>query len=226
MSQNEYLYDNLNRMTRVTQQSQSGGNAVATKRVDFAYNVLGQFTTVDRYENTGGTNLVAQTTFAYDTANRLTDLDHKQGSTVLAGYDYGYDQMSRITSINWTVEGLSTFTYDKTSQLTGADHASPRADESYSYDANGNRTMTGYQTGANNLTLSDGTYNYEYDDEGNRTRRTKISDGSYEEYQWDHGNRLTKITFKDSSGTVLKTVEQTYDMFNRWLRRTTDPDGP
>jgi hypothetical protein len=29
---------------------------------------------------------------------------------VLAGYDYVYDAFSRITSINSTVEGLSTFT--------------------------------------------------------------------------------------------------------------------
>jgi RHS repeat-associated protein len=223
---NEYLYDSLNRMTRVTQQSQSGGNAVATKRIDLAYNGLGQFTTIDRYQNTGGTNIVAQTTFAYDSANRLTGIDHQRGGTNLfTGYTWSYDAMSRVTQMTGQ-DGTTSYTYDKTSQLTGADHASPRADESYSYDANGNRTMTGYQTGANNLTTSDGTYNYEYDDEGNRTRRTKISDGSYEEYQWDHRNRLTKVTFKNSSGTVLKTVDQTYDVFNRWIRRQTDPDGP
>ena len=223
---NEYNYDNLNRMTRVTQQGQTGGNTVSTKRVDFAYNALDQFTTIDRYQNTGGSNIVAQTTFAYDTANRLTDLDHKQSSTTLAGYDYGYDNMSRITSITSTVDGLSSFTYDKTSQLTGGDHASPRTDESYTFDANGNRTGGGYDTDPNNLTVSDGTYNYEYDDEGNRTKRTKISDGSYEVYEWDHRNRLVKVTFKDSSHTVLKTVDQTYDVFNRWIRRSTDPDGP
>ena len=39
--------------------------------------------------------------------------------------------------------------------------------ESFSYDANGNRTMTGYSTGTGNRLLSDGTYNYTYDDEGN-----------------------------------------------------------
>jgi hypothetical protein len=117
---NEYTYDYLNRMTRVTQQGQTGGNAVATKRVDFAYNGLGQFTTIDRYQNTGGSNIVAQTTFAYDDDSRLTDLDHKQNTTTLATYDYGYDNMGRITSIVSSVEGLSSFTYDKTSQLTGA----------------------------------------------------------------------------------------------------------
>jgi RHS repeat-associated protein len=223
---NTYVYDNLNRMTRVTQAS-NGGNTVATKRVDFAYNALGQFTTIDRYQNTGGTNIVAQTTFAYDTLNRLTDLDHKQSSTTLAGYDYTYDRMNRLATITGTVEGLSTFTHDKTSQLTGGDHASGGApDETYTYNANGSRTMSGYTTTTNNLTTSDGTYNYTYDDEGNRTRKTTISGGAYEDYTWDHRNRLTKITFKTSGGTVTKTVEHQYDIANRWTRRHTDPDGP
>ena len=101
-----------------------------------------------------------------------------------------------------------------------------QSDESYSYDENGNRTMTGYVTGENNRTTNDGTYTYEYDDEGNRTKRTKISDGSYEEYTWDHRNRLTKVTFKNSGGTVLKTVEHSYDVLDRWIRRTLDSDGP
>lgn len=134
--------------------------------------------------------------------------------------------MDRLATITGTVEGLSTFTHDKTSQLTGGDHAAAGApDETYTYDANGNRTMTGYTT-TNNLTTSDGTYNYAYDDEGNRTRKTTVSSGAYEEYTWDHRNRLTGVTFKTSGGTVTKTVEHQYDIFNRWTRRHTDPDGP
>jgi YD repeat-containing protein len=34
-----------------------------------------------------------------------------------------------------------------------------------------------YLTGENNQLLSDGTYNYEYDNEGNRIRRTEIATG-------------------------------------------------
>ena len=221
---NTYAYDNLNRMTQVIQQSQSGGNAVAPKRIDFAYNAAGQFTQLDRYQSTGTSNDVAQTFFTFDGMGRLASMDHKQGSTVLAGYDYTYDAASRITSIDSTVEGLSQFTYDVTNQLTAADHTS-QPDENYSFDLNGSRTGTGVTVGDNNRTTSDGTYNYEYDNEGNRTKRTKISDGSYEEYQWDHRNRLTNVTFKNSDGTVQKTVEHSYDVFNRWVRKTTDPDG-
>ena len=40
---NDYDYDNLGRMTGLTQQDQAGGNAVADKRVDFGYDAAGQW---------------------------------------------------------------------------------------------------------------------------------------------------------------------------------------
>jgi RHS repeat-associated protein len=69
------------------------------------------------------------------------------------------------------------------------------------------------------------TYNYPYDDEGNGLTKTSISTGEREDYTWDHRNRLVKITFTNSAGSVIKTVDQTYDVFNRWIRRSVDPDG-
>jgi len=44
----------------------------------------------------------------------------------------------------------------------------------------------------------------QYDDEGNRTKRTKTSTGEVTEYEWDLRNRLTKVTEKDASGNVTK----------------------
>ncbi len=126
--------------------------------------------------------------------------------------------------------GLSAtvdYGYDPTSQLTSADYSDPSlADESYSFDLVGNRTMTGYQTGTGNRLLSDGTYSYEYDDEGNRTKRTKTSTGEVTEYEWDFRNRLTKVTEKDSSGNVTKVVEYTYDVFNRRIAKEVDTASP
>ena len=43
-------------------------------------------------------------------------------------------------------------------------------------------TVTQLKTGAYNRLLSDGTYNYEYDAEGNRTKRTDIATGAVTEY--------------------------------------------
>jgi len=73
------------------------------------------------------------------------------------------------------------------------------------YDDNGNRETAGgdtYTTGDNNQLLSDGTYRYQYDEEGNRTLRFVDTDSSgtltagdtdITEYTWDHRNRLTKV---------------------------------
>jgi RHS repeat-associated protein len=221
---NTFTHDALSRVTGVTQQGTSGGNAVAVKRVDFAYNASGQFSTISRFADIAGMNAVAASTFAYDGIGRLASLFHEQGTTTLAGYDYTYDAASRITEIDSFLDGLSTFSYDTTNQLTGADHAG-QTDETYSYDDNGNRDMSGHVVGTNNRLTSEGTYDYEYDNEGNRTAKETIATGEREEYEWDHRNRLTKITFKNSVGTVIKTVDQTYDAFDRWIKRSIDPDG-
>ena len=62
------------------------------KRVDFAYNALGQFTSITRNHKPSGTwTEVATSTFTYDTLNRITALDHKIGSTNIANYDWTYD---------------------------------------------------------------------------------------------------------------------------------------
>jgi hypothetical protein len=51
---NDYTYDRLSRVTRVTQQDQSGGHIVADKRVDFGYLNDGRFDTIKRYADLAG----------------------------------------------------------------------------------------------------------------------------------------------------------------------------
>ncbi len=204
------------------QQGQTGGNAVTAKHVTFGYNPLSQLTQIARYQSTGTSNAVATTTNTFDTANRLSSITHASGGTTLASYDYTYDAMSRIASIDSSVEGLSEFSYDAASQLIGADHTS-QSDESYSFDGNGNRTSSGYSTGTNNRTAESPGYTYSYDDEGNRVSRTSTGDGSYQEYQWDYRNRLTKVTQRDAESSILWTVEYEYDPLNRLVHRTETP---
>ena len=124
---------------------------------------------------------MATSHYTYDSAGRLTDLAYKNGGTNLfTPYEWSYDAMSRVTQFV-SADGTADYTYDKTSQLTAADHT-VLTDESYSYDKNGNRTMTGYTTGTNNQLTNDGTYSYEYDDEGNRTTRTDDVSSEVTEY--------------------------------------------
>ncbi|MCX7386418.1 MAG: hypothetical protein NTX48_07100, partial [Planctomycetales bacterium] len=221
---NTWTWDNANRQTQVKQESQSGGISVAEKRVDFTYNTGGLFTGVKRYNDLAGTQIVANTTYTYDLLARLTALDHKNASGGnLSNYTWTFDNDRRITNFT-NIDGYSNYTYDSNDQVTVVDH-SYQTDETYTYDANGNRTNTGYTTSTNNRLTSDGTYNYTYDDEGNRISRTKISDSTKVEYTWDHRNRLTDVVFKNSGGTVTKKVQYQYDVFDRRIGKRIDADG-
>ncbi|QGJ68577.1 RHS repeat-associated core domain protein [Planctomycetales bacterium 10988] len=226
-----YTYDDLHRLTRVTQQGQSGGNAVAEKRVDFAYNALGQFTTITRFSDLAGSNEVVESVYTYDSFARLTDLSHNDSTpdTVndLRQYTWTYDALNRITQFT-SPDGTVDYTYDDTNQLTGADYdtGSGITDENYTYDEAGNRTNVGYTTGDTNQLLSDGVYNYEYDNEGNRIRRTHISSGEVTEYEWDYRNRLVGIsTYASLGGTLTHSVVYTYDVFDRRIEKAIDTNA-
>jgi RHS repeat-associated protein len=218
---NSYSYDALNRLIELTQT----GNEISDKRVDFAYNSLGQYTGIDRYSNLDATELVTGTTYSYDQLNRLTNLTHNNGTADLAFYDYVYDASSRITQIT-NVDGVTDYSYDDRDQLIAAEYSNDNnLDESYSYDANGNRIESsihsdGYQTGDANRLLSDGTYNYEYDNEGNLIRQTEIASGNIQEFEWDYRNRLVAVVDKDADGNETQRVEFTYDTLDRRIAKT------
>jgi RHS repeat-associated protein len=92
--------------------------------------------------------------------------------------------------------------------------------ESYSWDANGNPTGSGYVIGPDNELLSDGAYNYSYDADGNCTSRTDIATGAETLYAWDARNRLVGVTDETSTGQITQTVTYAYDVENRWIGET------
>ncbi len=186
-----------------------------------SFNANGSFT---YRPNTGFTG-VDTFTYKVNDGNRLSSLTHSQGATTLASYSYGYDGMSRPTSINSSIEGLSTFSYDATSQLTVADHTS-QTDETYGYNLNGSRNTTGYTTSTNNQISAAPGFTYTYDFEGNRTKRTETATGKVQEYTWDQRNRLTTVKDRNTSaGAVVRQVDYVYDYKNRLVKRTYDADG-
>jgi RHS repeat-associated protein len=212
-----YLFDRLDRVTQIKQ----GGTGVSSKRIDMTYNAVSQMTGLSRFSDLAGNTLIAETNYSYDNKQRLIQLAHKRGTSTLASYDYTYDTANRLTSIVSSVDGTVNYAYDSTNQLTGADHSS-QTDEAYQYDANGNRINAGYQTGINNQLLSDGQFSYEYDKEGNRTKRTEIATGKVAEYVWDYRNRLTGVLLKDAGGNVVKAIGYTYDAHNQRIGKSID----
>ena len=172
------------------------------------------FSDSSRYQSTNGSNAVASTDFTYDSANRLSGIVHKQGTTNLNTYSYMYDPLSRLTSVTSTAEGATNYSYNVTSQLVGATNTGV-ANETYGYDANGNRNTSGYTEGSDNRTTTDATYSYGYDSEGNITSRTNSTTLKYSLFTWDHRNRLVKVV--NNEGTQLVQVDYKYDAFNRLI---------
>ncbi|MHB1036579.1 MAG: golvesin C-terminal-like domain-containing protein [Pirellulales bacterium] len=216
----DYSFDNLGRMTQVKQTGQ-GGNAVAAKRVDFTYDIAGQWDTIDRYADLDGDDLVASGAYTFDETGRITGLEYtmQTGSEPAPAYTWTWDAGSRITAFTSKLDatagqnyGTATYTNDDAGQLTDASYSNWQnapGTEDYDYDANGNRTSvnnTTYAVGDNNQMTqaprdAGGVYKYLYDDEGNRTMRFVDGDGNglddgdtdITEYFWDHRNRLIEV---------------------------------
>ena len=202
-----YTYDANHRMTQVLQ----SGASVAAKRVDIAY-VDNRVGTLTRYADLSGTQLVATSTFSY-TGSHISDISHTQGATVLASLGYTYNAAGLVSSLT-TDANTAAYSYDATGQLVGVDN-STLPDEGHIYDANGNRTGTGYAVGAGNRQLSDPRFSYTYDDEGNRTAKVDAITGERTEYVWDARNRLDEVKVETSSGAVVKDVDYVYDALNQ-----------
>ncbi|MBX3435734.1 MAG: hypothetical protein KF847_20645, partial [Pirellulales bacterium] len=243
---NTYSYDALDRLTSVSQGSANTGvrNAVAAKRVDFAYNQANQLTSVTRFASTGTASPVVDSSFSYDATGRLSRLEHVNAtnSALLAGYGFSFDAAHRLTAVDFLPSAYDgedvAYAYDSRDQLTGANYAT-QGDDAFVYDANGNRvgsqTSNGVTTTStgddNNRLINDGTHSYAYDHEGNRIIKYVNATGMTTRSTWDHRNRLTKIAeyanFSNASMEVnpTKVVEYSYDAFNQLIGRTVDPDG-
>ncbi len=203
-------YDPLGEMTQIT----LSGNGVLPARVNMTFDAAGELTNLTRYADLAGTTLVASSAYKYDADGNVMSLTDAHGGTTLASYAYTYDADSRVTK-ETSVDGTSSYTYNAANELTSATAASQsQPAENYSYDANGNRTGTSVSTGKNNELLSDGTYKYTYDADGNLIQKTDIATGAVTQYSWDYRNRLTSVVFKNASGTLTGEVEYTYDVFN------------
>jgi RHS repeat-associated protein len=167
---------------------------------------------------------VGRSTFRYDPRGRLAELTHRDAvDAVLAEYKYTFDLADQLIR-KLDQNQLSEYTYDPAGQLIGADH-SGQGDETYAYDANGNRLEDLHVIGPNNQVLSDATYDYQYDTEGNLVGRTERATGVVRRYTYDHRNRLVRFEQRSAGGILLAEAEYVYDVFDRRIVKSVDPDG-
>jgi RHS repeat-associated protein len=154
-----------------------------------------------------------------------SQLTHTQGATRLANYQLSYLENSNLLKQLVSNDGTQDFSYDKRDQLIKVTDPAGQAQETYTYGTGGNRSGLSFRSDPYNRLTMDGTYNYGYDPEGNLTQRTNRSTGVIETLSWDHRNRLTQIETQDPTGKVIEKVNYLYDVYDRRIGKTVDPDG-
>lgn len=222
--------DSLNRIWQLSHESAGSGLG---QRVEFTYRADSSIDSLQRNELTGpiatpaSITPIAFTDYSYELDGDLQTIDHEyqSGGTDITVYDYTYDAAHRIDTFDSSRDGLNDFGYDAENQLTTTSGTGSVPAENYTYDENGNRTVTDYVTGLHNLLVSDADYNYVYDNEGNRIRRTDKTTDEVIQYDWDHRNRLTQIIFLNGSGTEIKRVEYDYNVANLRIEKRISTDG-
>ena len=210
-------------------------------RADFAYTAVGQLAQIARWADKERTTSAGTTDLAHNLAGRPKQIVHKNAADeVLAGYDYDLDfsgmlTKETLTHINAEYSRTANYGYDQRGQLISAMYDNDQQDESYAYDANGNRTEShlhgaGYVTGAGNQLLSDGTFDYTYDHEGNMVTKTRITpvDGevNYTEFVYDFHNRMTALTQysrnPNDGGVILDQQTYKHDALGRRVQVISD----
>jgi len=209
-----YSYDDLDRIVEIKRYVDGSNDEILMDNIQYdTENLLTQF----NY----GNNL--QAIYTYDSMDRPLTIDVKDGETFYLDLEFTWDNNSNITQIvngwrdtdtDWNSD-TESYNYDGLDRLTSASCTS--WSHTYSYDKAGNRTakdsITYTINSVNEVTaLSDGT-SFTYDDNGNRTQKTKGSDTWV--YTYDYANRLAKV--EKNSATMGEYV---YDGDGRRLQTT------
>ncbi|WP_229735373.1 DNRLRE domain-containing protein [Halobacillus andaensis] len=174
-----------------------------------------------------------ETSYKYDSNSNKTSqsVDTSDSSFTL---DYDYNKLDQLETISRDGERLADFTYDERRNPAAIDRGN-NSHTSLSYDS-ANRLKEISNDDGNGQTI--GAYEYEYDQNGNRTsvetdegtieyeydaldqlKKETLTDGTTITYEYDDaGNRTEKTETKDGDS---ETVEYAYDEANQ----LTDKDG-
>jgi RHS repeat-associated protein len=202
IAQLNYLYNNNHQLTQLAQ----SGVGLATQNIDFTYDRLSQLRKVERAVATNPGRLI--TDYSYDGAGRLEDLVNKFNTTPISNDHYDYDDGNRLNGKTGT-DGNSTVAYGNDNQISSVNNTT-RPDESYSFNALGIRSGWTTDPLDKRRVLNDGVYQYQYDNEGNLTRKQEISTSKVTTYVWDYRNRLSRVNLSNGS-----SVEYGYDAEDR-----------
>ena len=238
---NDYTWDKLHRLDLVTQQVSSAAtswvvDAARTKSGDFEYYANSQLKKITRLQGTNTTALI--TDYKQNSPDdwwvpgRVSKVEHSGllwgTTTIVQTTENDFDVAGRIvqrkTLLNVAQPAAeSNYQYDGTDQLATVTNNSGGIVQDPNFNAVGNDT--GHTVSYYNRVLNDGTYTYEYNNEGSRTKRTKISDSSYEVYAYDHRQRLISVKAFTVANVETSDVRYEYDALDRRIRRKQDTNN-
>ena len=160
-------------------------------------------------------------TYSYDPASQVTNIVHQivSSATQINQAAYAYNPVGNRTSLT-DRRGSQAFGYDSLDRLTSASHPLLGTPQAFAYDAVGNRTTNGSVVNAGNQLTADATHTYQYDDNGNLTRKTLLATGNYTQYTYDAENRLIKVEdFVAGNPTPAVTSTYRYDGLGRRIEK-------
>ncbi|RLA08078.1 MAG: hypothetical protein DRQ54_04680, partial [Gammaproteobacteria bacterium] len=203
-------YDALNRVKTVMD---NDGN-IST----YSYDANGNLGQIAYPNNT-------RSVYQYDSLNRLTQIEHLSGVTVVEQIEYSYNAIGDRLGVEYLDGSQVVYEYDALRRLTREIQFDSSAvkilDDSYSYDPVGNRLVktdninstarTSNYDSADKL-LSSGSTSFAYDANGNLIYKIEVAKTT--QYGYDLDDRL--ITVDDGAMTSFE-----YDGLNNKVRRTT-----
>ncbi|HYG11873.1 MAG TPA: RHS repeat-associated core domain-containing protein, partial [Pyrinomonadaceae bacterium] len=197
-----YAYDNLNRLTTVTDNRLGGSTA-------YAYDPNGNLQSL-AYQNQ------VRTSYTYDALNRLTNLDATLSGTTLASYAYLLGPAGNRLSVTEQSGRTVNYTYDELYRLTeerisGGD-AQTAGQLTYAYDAVGNRlsrvsTVPGVSSSTSTFNANDQLESDIYDANGNTIGSNGVTYAYDSEDQLIQvNNGLVRYAYDGDGNRVAKTV--------------------
>jgi len=202
-----YAYDAAGNRTNLTTTVNS-----ANETTTYAFDAVGNQT----HQRVGQID----TSYTYDTLNRLTDLSTKNYQlAVVNGYHYTLDPSGHRTQVVDHTGATTTYGYDNLYRLTGETLSGHpvlgTAANSYTYDPVGNRTFSteqgisrSYTYDANDRLLSAGGDSYTYDANGNTLAKSTATDVTT--YSYDANDRLIGMDLA-SGGLAIQAGGYVYD---------------
>jgi RHS repeat-associated protein len=184
---------------------------------------------IRRLTGSVGGNAIVETLIDYDSQGRPIALRHQtEGGMLLhpnAAISHTRDAEGQLLSETHAGNSIS-FSYDRDGQLLSAAHSAPAyADETYAYDAGGNRLTshlapTPASVGMANRLDTSGDQQWLHDAAGNLIERRDLTSGRVTEFEYDHRNRLVRATGHPSAGAPADLqLAFEYDYLDRLLYR-------